>query len=57
MPMESVDPALFSGTFVETVMDTCGRLLVEKREAQEAIELIKAFSQSSQSDADDSSLG
>lgn len=57
MPMESMDPALFSGTFVETVMDTCGRLLVEKREAQEAIELIKAFSQSSQSDVDDSSLG
>lgn len=55
--IESVDPELFSRTFVETVIDTCGRLLVEKREAQEAIELIKAFSQSSQNDADDSSLG
>uniref|UniRef100_A0A131XFK2 Putative cell death activator cide-b protein n=1 Tax=Hyalomma excavatum TaxID=257692 RepID=A0A131XFK2_9ACAR len=57
MSIESVDPDLFSAAFVETVMDTCGRLLVEKREAREAIELIKAFSQSSQNDADDSSLG
>uniref|UniRef100_A0A023G738 CIDE-N domain-containing protein n=1 Tax=Amblyomma triste TaxID=251400 RepID=A0A023G738_AMBTT len=30
MPADSVDPDLFNTTFVETVMDTCGRLLVRK---------------------------
>uniref|UniRef100_G3MPA6 CIDE-N domain-containing protein n=1 Tax=Amblyomma maculatum TaxID=34609 RepID=G3MPA6_AMBMU len=53
MPADSVDPDLFNTTFVETVMDTCGRLLVEKREAREAIEFIKVFSQNSQSSQDD----
>uniref|UniRef100_A0A1E1XTC3 Putative cell death activator cide-b protein n=1 Tax=Amblyomma sculptum TaxID=1581419 RepID=A0A1E1XTC3_AMBSC len=53
MPVESVDPDVFNTTFVETVVDTCGRLLVEKREAREAIEFIKVFSQNSQSSQDE----
>lgn len=57
MPVESVDPDVFNTAFVETVMDTCGRLLVEKREAREAIEFIKVFSQNSQDDIDGSAPG
>lgn len=53
MPEESVNSALFSPSFVETVMEACGRLLVEKREAREAIEFIKLYSQSSQGSCGD----
>lgn len=56
MPGESVNTALFSGSFVESVSETCGRLLVEKREAREAIEFIKVFSQSSQESCGDDAL-
>ncbi|EEC06808.1 conserved hypothetical protein [Ixodes scapularis] len=57
VPKESLDPRMFNLSFVETVRDTCGRLLVERREAQEAIDLIKILARSSQEAFSDAKPG
>lgn len=49
---KSINPLDFDLSFVDTVMDACGRLWAERREAQEAKKLIKAFLQSGQSGQD-----